>query len=81
MKLEGAASDFLTMATSLNYHSFIFTEDKFSYEDFYAASPIKECDLFKCEENGRIYMPTYNLLEYSGKLQGIDPVFYRKTKT
>lgn len=27
------------------------------YEDFYAASTDKQCDIFRCEENGRIYVP------------------------
>lgn len=29
----------------------------YSHESFYAASPDKECDLFRCIENGRLYLP------------------------
>lgn len=27
------------------------------YKDFYAASTDKTCDIFRCEENGRVYVP------------------------
>ena len=27
------------------------------YEDFYKAATDKTCDIFRCEENGRIYVP------------------------
>ena len=37
----------------------------YSYEEFYAASPDKECDLFRCVENGRLYLPCeHDLQEY-----------------
>ena len=29
----------------------------YSHESFYAASPDKECDLFRCVENGKLYLP------------------------
>ena len=29
----------------------------YSHESFYVASPDKECDLFRCVENGKLYLP------------------------
>ena len=29
----------------------------YSHKGFYAASPDKECDLFRCLENGKLYLP------------------------
>lgn len=38
----------------------------YSHESFYAASPDKECDLFRCVENGKLYLPCENdLQEYA----------------
>ena len=37
----------------------------YSYDDFYAASTDKECDIFRCMETGRLYVPSANeLFEY-----------------
>lgn len=37
----------------------------YSYDDFYAASTDKECDIFRCVENGRLYIPCqYELQQY-----------------
>lgn len=37
----------------------------YSYEDFYNASTDKKCDLFRCVENGKLYVPcTNDLQEY-----------------
>lgn len=37
----------------------------YSYTDFYKASPNKECDLFRCVENGKLYVPCkHGLQEY-----------------
>ena len=40
-------------------------ESKYPYspEDFYAVSPEKECDLFRCMENGKLYLPCENDLQ------------------
>ena len=40
-------------------------ESKFSYshKSFYAAAPDKECDLFRCIENGKMYIPCQNDLQ------------------
>lgn len=35
---------------------------KYSYDDFYAASSDKNCDIFRCEETGRLYVPGANEL-------------------
>ncbi|GHU79359.1 hypothetical protein FACS1894191_1980 [Clostridia bacterium] len=38
----------------------------YSYEGFYAASGDKKCDIFRCEENGKLYVPALNeLFEYT----------------
>jgi len=29
----------------------------YSHNDFYAASTVKDCDIFRCVENGRLYVP------------------------
>ena len=34
----------------------------YDYEAFYAASTDKNCDLFRCEDNGRLYVPCLNEL-------------------
>lgn len=34
----------------------------YSYDGFYAASPVKDCDLFLCLENGQVYLPAANEL-------------------
>jgi hypothetical protein len=34
----------------------------YSYDDFYAASTDKDCDIFRCIENGRLYVPCANEL-------------------
>lgn len=37
----------------------------YSYDSFYAASTDKECDIFRCVENGRLYVPCqYELQQY-----------------
>ena len=44
-------------------------------DSFYAASPDKECDLFRCVENGKLYLPCENdLQEY------MEPPQKRKSK-
>lgn len=37
----------------------------YSHESFYSASTDKKCDLFRCVENGKLYLPcTNDLQEY-----------------
>jgi hypothetical protein len=38
------------------------TLPEYSYDDFYAASMDKACDIFRCEETGRLYVPGANEL-------------------
>ena len=35
---------------------------EYRYEDFYAAATDKNCDIFRCEETGRLYVPGANEL-------------------
>ena len=35
----------------------------YSHDGFYAASPDKDCDLFRCIENGKLYLPCENDLQ------------------
>lgn len=38
---------------------------EYNHEGFYAASPDKTCDIFRCVENGKLYVPCeYELQEY-----------------
>lgn len=38
----------------------------YSYEGFYAVSTDKNCDIFRCEDNGKLYVPAQNeLFEYT----------------
>ena len=32
-------------------------EFAYSHDGFYAASTVKDCDIFRCVENGRLYVP------------------------
>lgn len=75
MKLTGKSALFETMAMAGNHKAILIDSDEFSHADFYEASPVRTCDLFKCEENGKIYIPSDNLLEYTGELSGINPLF------
>ena len=37
----------------------------YAYQDFYAAATDKECDIFQCLENGKLYVPcTHELQQY-----------------
>ncbi len=35
----------------------------YSHDGFYAASTVKDCDIFRCVENGRLYVPCENDLQ------------------
>ncbi len=35
----------------------------YSHDSFYAASTVKDCDLFRCTENGKLYLPCENDLQ------------------
>lgn len=61
------AANFEQKAMNLVHEKALFpSHESFSYDNFYRASPIKDCDIFICEENGKKYIPAYNLLEYKG---------------
>jgi len=55
--MRRARSDF-----SLGLSTYDWRKADYSYEGFYAASTDKDCDLFRCVENGRLYMPALNEL-------------------
>ena len=44
----------------------------YSYKDFYESSTDKECDLFRCVENGKLYLPCENDLQEYIETQNID---------
>ena len=49
----------------------------YSHESFYAASPDKECDLFRCVENGKLYLPVRTICRNiwnSLKKKGTEPM-------
>jgi hypothetical protein len=46
----------------MGFSKYEWQKVKYSYQDFYNTSNTKEYDLFKCEENGNIYIPCENEL-------------------
>ena len=50
-------SDFGLGLSTYDWH-----KAKYSYDNFYAAATDKSCDLFRCEETGRLYVPGENEL-------------------
>lgn len=54
---------------------------RYTYRDFMDAARDTVCDVFKCYENGKYYVPKKNLLyEYSGKYKSIDEMLKHKKK-
>lgn len=53
----------------------------YSYEGFYEAATDKKCDLFRCVENGKLYLPCQNdlqeYIEFLEKRNMLNPL-YRK---
>lgn len=47
---------------SLGLSTYAWRTFPYSYEGFYAASTDKACDIFRCAETGRIYVPGQNEL-------------------
>lgn len=43
--------------TGLDLHGPHPGEFAYSHDGFYAASTVKDCDIFRCVENGRLYVP------------------------
>jgi len=65
---------------SLGLSTYDWRKADYSYEGFYAASTDKNCDLFRCVENGRLYMPALNeLFEYQEQRQRRRPPPARKS--
>lgn len=58
------------------------SKHEYSHADFYAASTDKNCDLFRCVENGKLYLPcTHDLQEYvtdDPKIAGKNVTNYRQ---
>jgi hypothetical protein len=67
-KLRGREKDFDTAMRrastdfGLGLSTYEWRKAEYSYEGFYAASTDKNCDLFRCVETGRLYMPALNEL-------------------
>jgi hypothetical protein len=55
--MRRASTDF-----GLGLSTYDWRKAEYSYEGFYAASTDKNCDLFRCVETGRLYMPALNEL-------------------
>ena len=50
---------------SLGLCTYAWRKADYSYDSFYAASTDKDCDIFRCEQNGKLYVPALNeLFEY-----------------
>lgn len=64
----GPDSDFYRLSRhlvsdrELGFSTYAWKKRGYSYRSFYAASPEKNCDLFRCVENGRLYIPAENEL-------------------
>jgi len=46
----------------LGFSTYDWQKVKYSYDDFYTASTDKNCDIFRCEETGKLYVPGLNEL-------------------
>ena len=71
-KLEGAESGFYAISKRISIDTELgFCEEgyaypskfPYSYEDFYKAAGGQEYDLFRCVENGKIYIPCHHDLQ------------------
>lgn len=57
-------------------------EFKYSYRNFMNAIKETICDVFKCYENGKLYVPGENeLFEYTGKYKSLEVVSQQKKKS
>ena len=62
LRLE-SSTKYLRSDRKLNLSTYVGT---YTWEGFHDASPEKDYDLFKCEDNGKIYIPCLNeLFEYT----------------
>ena len=71
-KLEGAESGFYAISKRISIDAELGLCEEgyaypskfpYSYEDFYKAAGGKEYDLFRCVENGKIYIPCHHDLQ------------------
>lgn len=70
-RLNGKESEFdiisrhLSSDRELGFATYSWKKQNYSYDEFYKACGEKYYDIFRCEENGKIYIPGQNeLFEY-----------------
>ena len=64
-QFEGKEKDFFFVTKRLEWDTelgividrYDYSKYPYSYEAFYNASPDKTCDIFRCVENGKLYIP------------------------
>ena len=64
-QFEGKEKDFFFVTKRLEWDTelgividrYDYSKYPYSYEAFYNASPDKTCDIFRCVENGKLYVP------------------------
>lgn len=78
--------DFISLHTARDFELGFMSKDcpesktSYSYAEFYKKSSIKNCDLFVCADNGKLYCPGENeLFEWQGEVGKSD--FDRKLHT
>lgn len=78
--------DFISLHTARDFELGFISKDcpesktSYSYAEFYKKSSIKNCDLFVCADNGKLYCPGENeLFEWQGEVGKSD--FDRKLHT
>lgn len=80
-KKERDFSRTLKTDRDLTFESKTGEEFKYSYRNFINASRDEKSDVFKCYENGRLYVPGENeLFEYTGKYRSLDSISQQKKK-
>ena len=80
-KKERDFSRTLRTDRNLSFESKTGEEFKYSYRNFINASRDEKSDVFKCYENGKLYVPGENeLFEYTGKYRSLDSISQQKKK-
>ena len=70
-QFEGKEKDFFFVTKRLEWDTelgividrYDYSKYPYSYEAFYNASPDKTCDIFRCVENGKLYVPCNESLQ------------------
>lgn len=70
-QFKGKEKDFFFVSKRLEWDKelglwidkYDFSKYPYSYEAFYNASPDKTCDIFRCVENGKLYVPCNESLQ------------------